>query len=282
MATTRKGGHKALKASHFEAEKENRPPPKGTKRTAPIAGMFDNPRNVRRKTNEENNDDEYAAKAAHKDNADGGFFKRFSSKRQAEQHPLYLRFAQAAKDYQEGAAASGAEQLEPVYQELVARANGLDINGRPLEIPGVPTLAQIDALDAEGHELSKPIGEQILEVQVPQPDGSLKRKHVTLDASMKAASLQLGEKRAELEKLERDLAQVYDEIDAAKEDALNDKDGAIKRADDKLQARLDKVEKDTELFRNQTFNEVVQAEKADKAAAAETNRKIQEFMKALQ
>ncbi|KAK4549708.1 hypothetical protein LTR36_005009 [Oleoguttula mirabilis] len=282
MATTRTGGHKAMKASQHEAEKENRPPQKGAKRTASIAGMFDNARNVRFKTSEKSAGDLFPPKATHNNNAGDGLFARFSSKRKAEQHPLYLSFADAANAYEEGAAASGAEQLQPVYEELVARTNGLDIHGRALDVPGVPTKADLDALDAEESTLSKPLGEEKIEIQVRQADGTMRRKHVTLDANMNAFRQRYEKKHAELEKLGRELARVDEELAEAKEDALNDTDGSVKRAHDRLQAKQDKISRNIKIFREQTFNEVKQAEQEDKAAAVETNRKIQEFMKALQ
>lgn len=93
MATVRNGGHKALKVSRVEAEKENEPPSKGTKRIASITSLFDKSRNLRHKTNEGTAADPSSPKHMDKKASNDGFFSRFSSKRKAEEHPLYRSFA---------------------------------------------------------------------------------------------------------------------------------------------------------------------------------------------
>lgn len=110
--------------------------------------------------------------------------------------------------------------MEPVYQELTARTNGLDIHGRPLDTPGVPTNAEIEALDAEDRALSEPLGKEKIEVQIRQPDGSMRRKHVTLEASVKAGRHQFEKKSVELDKLVQELTQLDKKIATAHDDAL--------------------------------------------------------------
>ena len=91
MAAVRKSGHKGLKASQRETEREEQPPAKGNKRTQSIAGMFEGVRSTRRKLDEEN----YAsiAQATRVGHAGDDFFTRFTTKKhQAENHPVYLAF----------------------------------------------------------------------------------------------------------------------------------------------------------------------------------------------
>ncbi|KAK5138285.1 hypothetical protein LTR08_003346 [Meristemomyces frigidus] len=283
MAAVRKGGHKGLMAPRLEAEKENPPPPKDNKRTQSIAGLglFEGARKVRRKLDEEN--DAVVAKATHAGDPGDDFLTRFSSKKKrAENNPAYLAYCDAAKAYQEGALATGATELKPVYEELVRRINKLDIHGMPMEVPGVPSDAEVDALDAENRALSRPIGEESIEIEVRSADGSLTRKHVTLDESLKAFLNHIGKKRGDLKKIERKLREIEEEIAIAKEDALGDEDGLLKRAANELDAEVAAIHEKMAIYRAETAADVKRMHKEDKAAGTEVNRKIKDFLKALQ
>ena len=169
-----------------------------------------------------------------------------------------------------------------MYEELCARANALDIDGNPVDTPGVPTAAQMDEVDSVRQALTRPLGKETIGVQMRQADGTYVRRQVKLDATMQAFVKRSEKKRAELEGLQQELDQVCDEIDALMESEMNDEDGSVKRADEELQAELAAIKQNVQTYKDRTLAELKQAQKEDKAASTEANRKIQEFMKALQ
>jgi hypothetical protein len=87
--------------------------------------------------------------------------------------------ADAVSDYAKGVRDSIADKLAPICDEFEARIRGFDVHGRPLDRPGVPTQAEIDAVLADSAALSRDLDDEQLDVEIPQPDGS---KRVTRNA----------------------------------------------------------------------------------------------------
>jgi len=82
-----------MKATHRDvAELENKPPPtQGLKRTASIAGLFEQGGRLRRKQNEKGID-EKTSRGLDVKTASDGFFASFNPARKTAQNPLYTNF----------------------------------------------------------------------------------------------------------------------------------------------------------------------------------------------
>ena len=169
-----------------------------------------------------------------------------------------------------------------MYEELVRRINKVDMDGNPIEVPGVPSDADIDKLDAMNEALSRPLREQTIIVSVRAHDGSRTSKEITLNAARTAFRERFEGKCGNLKDIQRQIFEIDKELEIAKEDAVADKDGALKHVEDQLNADVATLVEKLELYRAQTGADVKKMQKEDKAANSEVGRKVQDFLKALQ
>ena len=188
----------------------------------------------------------------------------------------------AANVYRRGVGSSTSEHLEPVCQALVARVHGLDLNGNPIKTPGVPTLQDIDALDNEHESLSAPLSEEVVPIELQQADGSVVTKHIKLERTLRAFERRHEQKQAEITTYKRELDRVLAEITAVQQKYAADVDDDIEQAKKQHETEKVAIHQRAEVLLQQTMDEIEHAQKEDRAATAETNRRFQDFMKALQ
>ena len=128
--------------------------------------------------------------------------------------------ADAVGEYRRGVAGSSAHHLEPVYDALVARVDGLDINGQPLSNPNLTSKAEIDALVEDEFALYKSIDDERMTIQNHRKNGRKETKEVKLGDTLSIFEKVARQKRTELEGLLHELRDVDAEITTAKADIL--------------------------------------------------------------
>jgi len=170
--------------------------------------------------------------------------------------------------------------LQPAWAELEARVEGLDPHGRPIHRPGVPSDADIERLEADIRALSRPLQEEEMDVEIPQPDGTKLVKRITLGSVLQGYKKLSTRKNNELEILEQALGRLDADISAAYEKLADESD--LARAKERLDADLARFKQASKAAKDQLALEFDQARSEDKAASAETNEKILDFMRALQ
>ena len=183
---------------------------------------------------------------------------------------------EATAAYDEGEVGSIAEQLDAVHEELVARIDGMDINGKSLDIPGALSDAALQAMQGDG-SLFKSLEEDVVTISVTKSDGTVAMKNVKLGDSMKKLENMIEDSRVKLTRLTKELKEVNGEIDAT----LDGYNKATRSVEHAFQTRIVKFQSDVRAFHKWTIDEVTKARKEDKAYGVEANRKLQEFAASL-
>lgn len=158
----------------------------------------------------------------------------------------------------------------------MARIDGIDINGKSLNIPGAPSDATLQAMEVDAN-LFKSLEEDVVTISVTKSDGTVAMKNVKLVDSMQKLENLIETSRAKLTRLTKELEEVNAEIDAT----LEGYNAATRSVEDAFQKRIVKYQSDVKAFHKWTIDEVMKARKEDKAYAVEANRKLQEFAASL-
>ena len=174
------------------------------------------------------------------------------------------------------------QRLQPIYNELIARVDGLDVNGNRLEDAGISMKTQVNALAQESSALSKPIGEEEITLQIERESGVIESENIKLKDTIHGFRKLTDQTRAKLMHYLQELQDIDAEIAAAKQAVVQTEDGEVKKAKEDYKAELVALGEEARACKQQTLAEVSQSRKQDKAWNLETNRKVEEFMKALQ
>jgi hypothetical protein len=158
-----------------------------------------------------------------------------------------------------------------VYEELIARVDGVDVHGRQLKTPDVPTQADIDALIAEETEFCKPLDDDTLQLR-ERATGQV--KNVRLGDTIQKFEAKSEKKLAELAGLIEQLKIVNSELVAAQRDAIRSEKVEVKQLRDELAIQLDAFKEQALNIKQQTLAQVKAAEKEDKRAKKEWEAKI--------
>jgi hypothetical protein len=183
---------------------------------------------------------------------------------------------EATAAYERGEAGSIAGQLDAVCEELTARIDGTDINGKSLDIPGAPSDAALEAMQGDA-DLFRSLDEDVVTINITKSDGTVAMKNVKLGDSMEKLENLIEDSRVKLTRLTKELKEVNGEIDAT----LDKYNKATKAVGDAFHKKIVKYQSDVKAFHKWTHDEVTKARKEDKAYAVEANRKLQEFAASL-
>ncbi len=167
------------------------------------------------------------------------------------------------------------QQLDPVYNALLARVNGLQVNGKPFQTSGMASRDQIDTLVQAHAALSKPLDDEQMTIQNHRQNGTVDMKEVKLGETMLSFERLAEKKRAELEKLVQNLQDVVDEIETAREVIVAKEKKGVKQAKKSFEAKLASLVDEAEAAREQARDEVKQARKEDREFKANLERKIE-------
>jgi hypothetical protein len=132
-----------------------------------------------------------------------------------------------------------------------------------LNTTGVPTQAEINALVAADHELSKPLEDDVLTVRVRRTG---KVEDVRLGDTLDAYEVTVERKRAEIAELLEQLKVVNAEIAAAQKDAVHAENVEVRKVKKELDAQLDVFKDEAARIKQQTLDESKKALKEDKNA----------------
>lgn len=152
----------------------------------------------------------------------------------------------------------------------------MDINGKPLDIAGVPSQRQLDDLQAD-MSLMRPLSEDTVTIAVTGRDGTVINKEVKLGDSMDKMRKLFDETEAKVLRLTAELDGVDEEI----KNTTHEYNLATKAVGDDLRKNLRQLESDASAYYKQTVEDIEKARKEDKAYSIEANRKLQEFMASL-
>ncbi|TKA49178.1 hypothetical protein B0A54_01254 [Friedmanniomyces endolithicus] len=271
MAVTSKQGRDAAKGRMDSAEEQTWRPA-NPKRTISLAGIFDEIRNKRQKGGDVSADERQRSPPAR--------VATSNATPRNEEHSGAREVGSAAGEFFAQFASKKKQAQHPIYRDFDARVEGLDPHGRPIHRPGVPSDADIERLEADIRALSRPLQEEEMDVEIPQPDGTKLVKRITLGSVLQGYKKLSTRKNKELEILEQALGRLDEDISAAYEKLADESD--LARAKERLDADLARFKQASKAAKDQLALEFDQARSEDKAASAETNEKILDFMRALQ
>lgn len=183
---------------------------------------------------------------------------------------------EATAAYDRSEAGSFAEQLDAVCEELTARIDDVDINGKALDIPGAPPHGALQVMQGDA-DLFRSLDEDVVTISVKKSDVTVAMKDVKLGDSMQKLENLIEDSRVKLTRLTKELKEVNREIDAT----LDEYNKATKAAGEAFQKKIVKYQSDVRAFHQWTIDEITKARKEDKAYAVEANRKLQEFAASL-
>ncbi|KAK5724986.1 hypothetical protein LTR17_013371 [Elasticomyces elasticus] len=274
--------------------------PLNSKRKVSLTGFVMEDLNKRRRHENDSNDDSPGQARTTRDtgSAAAQFFDGFKPKAKTKltKHEVFKNFERERKQiplidtclpatahvnaYQQGVRASMDERLEPILEELDARLNGFDKQGRPIARPGIPTKVDWDRLEEETRVCQTPIGQEEMDVEVLQKDGTMMTTRITLDSVFDKYKKLCARKDAELQGLEQEFARVEAEITIARTKLDDESD--IVSARERYNDDMANFKEASKAAKDRLAREFDQAKAEDKASTAQTNKKIEEFMKGLQ
>lgn len=152
----------------------------------------------------------------------------------------------------------------------------MDINGKPLSIPGLPSDAALRAMQDDA-SLWTPLEDDIVTISVTKPDGTAALKHVRLGDSVQKLEKLIDDSREKLTRLGKELYNVNDDINVT----LGAYNKATDAVDDAFKEKIAKYQADVRAFHQWTIDEIAKARKEDKAYSDEVNRKLKEFTASL-
>jgi hypothetical protein len=177
-------------------------------------------------------------------------------------------------EYKQGTTEACVNQLQPVYEELVARLDGPDANRRPLETLRGPTQVDIDSLAALEDELSKPLDDDVLQIR----DRTGNVTDVRLGDAIRKCEIKSEEKHVALAELIDQLKDVEDAIAEAQKFALRSEQTEVKKLRDELAVQLEELKDEALEYKEHTEADVDAAIKAEKKAKKEWEAKIAALM----
>ncbi|EMC97629.1 hypothetical protein BAUCODRAFT_147687 [Baudoinia panamericana UAMH 10762] len=283
MSATKGDVRSALKAFLMESAGKENMPPEQRKRTS-AAGLFDNLPNKRHKRV----DDSARASALpssktanHASTPGKGFFKRFTRPQKDAVHPLIEGFDRAVAAYQRGVTESDESMFEPIQQEIELRMQGINVTGKLITRPDIPSQAEIKAVKDAFRALQRPLGEETMDVEVPVPGGKTVLKRVTVKQVQEAYKKLHDRKQADIADLEQELQQVEREIAALYHDIPCNNDNKILAADEKLRAAKAQYDLAFKAALDEKDAELRKARAEEKSKCSNLKDRMQAFMASL-
>lgn len=188
---------------------------------------------------------------------------------------------EVANDYHQASTIHAGQQLEPVYKELLARVDCMDMNGKPMTKAGMSIKAETESAITDRLALSKPLEEERMTIQNQRKNGLVTTKDVKLGDTLQACQSLTDQTRKETESLLLQLKGIDAEIADLKNDLLDTESGAWKKAQNDLDTDLAALAEKAKVIKKQTIADVKETRKADNKFSKEMSRKIEEFMATL-
>lgn len=142
----------------------------------------------------------------------------------------------------------------------------------------MPTQADFNALKSEEEALFAPLEDEVIEMQIPLANGSVRRKKSTLGKIINAFTQHYEGRSRELKALHEELHQVSSDIILAREELARATEGPVKQARRELAAEIarlgEKLAKSKE-----GINSYYEEANSDNEVEAEWDRKVRDFMK---
>ncbi|KAI6889210.1 Monothiol glutaredoxin-5 [Hortaea werneckii] len=252
---------------------------RGVKRqnsTVFIGSLFDGPRAIRRKVDEQQQYIEAEGKG------EPSFQRHSTMRKQAERHPSYRRFLEATERYKEGVHNAGEQLIDPVFEELVGRINGLDVHGKPLGLHGTITETDMKEADRLADALSTPFEGEVIQVGIKQGNGTVERRQVNLSDNLKKSETNFEQRKKTYNERFETYHEVCHSIEALLAELSDANNADIQQAEAELNAELAEIDRCKRTHQEQSLRELSDVHAKNKAESDAMARKMQDFLIALQ
>ncbi|RMY70077.1 hypothetical protein D0864_10968 [Hortaea werneckii] len=264
----------ASEAGDFERDLQGHK--RGVKRqnsTVFIGSLFDGSRATRRKVDEQQQYIEAEGKG------EPSFQRHSTLRRQAEKHPCYRRFLER---YKEGVHNAGEQFIDPVFDELVGRINGLDVHGKPLGLHGTISETDMKEADRLAAALSTPFEGEVIHVGIKHGNGTVERRQVNLSDNLKKSEANFEKHKKTYNERFETYHEVCHSIDALLAELSDANNADIQRAEAELNAELAEIDRSKRTHQEQSLRELSDVHAKNKAESDAMARKMQDFLIALQ
>ncbi|KAK3673830.1 hypothetical protein LTR78_006385 [Recurvomyces mirabilis] len=254
------------------------------KRKVSLGGFFAQFRKPQKKHEDDaESEDDHSGNESKQRQAAKRPFEEFSSPlvRKEDQCAIYDGLDSALEEYNDGVQSSMQDLLDPVVDELDARSRGFDTHRRRIKRQGIPTHAEIDALEAQNSLMSKPMDQDDFEVESTRSNGTKVIERYNMKRVITAYRDLHARKRAEIESLELEISTLDTELEQAYKDVSNENLPTLKRAQGQWESNQAKFKEASQAAKDLLAEEFDRAKAEEKSAAVEMNRKISAFMKEL-
>ncbi|RMY95249.1 hypothetical protein D0862_08787 [Hortaea werneckii] len=275
----KRGNHPVQAASGAgDIEKDPIGNKRGVKRqnsTIFIGSLFDGPRATRRKVDE--------PQYSEAEGRDESFVQRHSTMRkQAATHPHYRRFLEATERYKEGVQNAGEQLIDPVFEELVGRLHGLDVDGKPLGLHGTITESDLKEAERLVDALSVPFEDEVIHVGIKHGNGTVERRQVNLSDNLKKSETHFEQRKKIYNERFEKYRNVCHSIDALLTELSDANNADVQRAEAELNAELAEIDQSKRTSRENSLRELSEVHAKNKAESDAMARKMQDFLIALQ
>lgn len=177
---------------------------------------------------------------------------------------------------------AGEQLVDPVFDELVGRINGLDVHGKPLGLHGTITEADMKEADRLADALSTPFEEEVIHVGIQHGNGTVERRQVYLSDNLKKSEHHFEQRKKTYNERFGKYHEVCHTIHTLLAE-LSDVDNAdIQRAEGELNAELAEIDRSKQIYQEQSLRELSEVHAKNKAESDAMARKMQDFLLALQ
>ncbi len=185
----------------------------------------------------------------------------------------------AVRQYREAITTAKSEVLEPAFNELLARVDGLSLNGSAVSVEGVPSNHELDSIFESEAALAASLRDEKMTINSKRQNGTIEVREVQLGQTMLNLERVVKEKRGELERLLQELKSVDASITTTHDDVVRIEHKDVAKARSSYEANLRSLIDDADSIANSTRAAVKKARKEDEAQKREAEHKLEQFLR---
>jgi chromosome segregation ATPase len=173
------------------------------------------------------------------------------------------------------------ERMVQTYHECAARLKGFDTNGKALRVPGLPSQAQLDALEAEEKGLFRPLNEETIAIQIKQPNGTFTTKEYTMQRVIQAFQQRSTALKNDVATLMTEIKKTKEELAKLEDDLTNGKDEGLREAKELYEREMARIQLEVETAGEEREQELQKLSKEEEKAEREWKSRLEALMKAV-
>lgn len=177
---------------------------------------------------------------------------------------------------------AGEQLIDPVFEELVGRIHGLDVDGKPPSLQGTITETDMKEADRLAHVLSTPFEEEVIHVGIKHGNDTVEHRQVNLSDNLKKSETHFEQRKKTYNERFKKYHEVCHSIDTLLTELADANNADIQRAEAELNAELAEIDRSKRTYEDRSLRELSEVHAKNKAESDAMARKMQDFLIALQ